>query len=134
MRKNSGITLITLVITIIVMLILAGISINMTIGNGGIFNTTQKAIDTTSRRRVIQDEYNKEHGIIPKTIIKDITNTLEITKSVEINDNSSKKEITKEIEKIKALMSAASKALDFERAIELREQLSTLRKMLKEEK
>ena len=99
-----------------------------------ITDSMQKAIDTTSRRRVIQDEYNKEHGIIPKTIIKDITNTLEITKSVEINDNSSKKEITKEIEKIKALMSAASKALDFERAIELREQLSTLRKMLKEEK
>ena len=99
-----------------------------------ITDSMQKAIDTTSRRRVIQDEYNKERGIIPKTIIKDITNTLEITKSVEINDNSSKKEITKEIEKIKALMSAASKALDFERAIELREQLSTLRKMLKEEK
>ncbi len=99
-----------------------------------ITDSMQKAIDTTSRRRVIQDEYNKKHGIIPKTIIKDITNTLEITKSVEINDNSSKKEITKEIEKIKALMSAASKALDFERAIELREQLSTLRKMLKEEK
>lgn len=55
MRKNSGITLITLVITTIVMLILAGISINMTIGNGGIFNTTQKAIDTTTNETELEE-------------------------------------------------------------------------------
>ena len=58
MRKNSGITLITLVITIIVMLILAGISINMTIGNGGIFNTTQKAIDTTTNETELEELNN----------------------------------------------------------------------------
>ena len=44
------------------------------------------------------------------------------------------KELTKEIERVKGLMYAASKQLDFEQAIELREQLNALRKMLKEEK
>jgi len=97
-------------------------------------DSMKRAISETYRRRKIQDDYNKEHGIIPKTIIKDVKNTLEITKKVVVDKNASQKEIIKEIDRLKGLMFTASKQLDFEKAIELREQLSNLRKMLKEGK
>ena len=92
-------------------------------------DSMQRAISITKKRRQLQDEYNKRHGIIPKTIIKDIKNSLEITKKLE--DASLKKEqIPAEIEKLTAMMKVASGALDFERAIELREKISKLRKRL----
>ena len=46
-------------------------------------DSMEKAISETNRRRKIQSDYNAEHGIIPKTIQKDIVNTLEITKKAE---------------------------------------------------
>jgi excinuclease ABC subunit B len=92
----------------------------------------QNAIRETERRRALQDEYNKAHHIVPKTIIKEVKNTLEISKKVdEKHDNLSPKEIRAEIEKLTTLMHLASKNLDFERAIELREEVIALKKKLR---
>ena len=94
-----------------------------------ITDSMKKAIETTEKRRALQEKYNKEHGIIPKTIIKEVKNTLEITKKVS-DGKLKKEEIPDEIEKLTAMMKVASGALDFERAIELRNQIQKLRKQL----
>lgn len=93
-----------------------------------ITDAMRHAIDETNRRRKIQDEYNKEHGIIPKTIIKEVKNTIEITKKA--RNNLSKVDAAKEIERLKGLMKVASANLDFELAIEYREEISKLKKRL----
>ncbi len=99
-----------------------------------ITDSMQRAIDVTERRRKIQKEYNKEHGIVPKTIIKSISNTLEITKKIDTDKKDLKnKDVRAEIDRVKTLMQVASKNLEFEKAIELREQLNNLRKLLREE-
>ena len=90
----------------------------------------ERAITETERRRKIQNEYNKAHGITPKTIIKDIKNTLEITKKVDKTKDINLKDIPEEIEKLKALMKIASNNLDFEKCIELRETISKLKKKM----
>ncbi len=87
----------------------------------------RRAIDETNRRREKQQRYNAEHGITPRTIIKKITNTIEITKSV--TDRVDVKDIPDEIEKLKGLMSIASKSLDFETAIRMRDRIAELRKI-----
>ncbi len=96
-------------------------------------DSMKRAITETERRRKIQNEYNIEHHITPKTIIKEVKNSIEITKKVTEKVTKNTVELTKEIERVKGLMYTASKQLDFEQAIELREQLNALRKMLKEE-
>ena len=93
-----------------------------------ITDAMRHAIEETNRRRKIQDEYNKVHGIIPKTIIKEVKNTIEITKKA--RNNLSKVDIAKEIERLKGLMKVASANLDFELAIEYREEISKLKKRL----
>ena len=95
-----------------------------------ITGSMQRAITETERRRKIQNEYNKAHGITPKTIIKDIKNTLEITKKVDKTKDINLKDIPEEIEKLKALMKIASNNLDFEKCIELRETISKLKKKM----
>ncbi len=90
----------------------------------------KKAIDETMRRREVQNQFNRENNITPKTIIKSIKNTIEISKKV-IGDEIEVKEIPKEIEKLKALMNIASSQLDFETAIEIRNKISNLRTILK---
>lgn len=92
-------------------------------------DSMRRAIDITHNRRKVQDEYNKQNGIIPKTIVKEVKNTLEITKRVD-DGKLKKEEIPAEIEKLTAMMKVASGALDFERAIELREKIHKLRKQL----
>ena len=88
----------------------------------------ERAISETNRRRAIQKAYNDEHGIIPRTIIKAVKNTIEITqKPVGIKAQ----DIPDEIEKLKALMHIASASLDFEKAIELRDKLNELKKYLR---
>ena len=98
-----------------------------------ITKSMKKAIDETERRRKIQQEYNKKHNIVPKTIIKDVKNTLEIAKKV---DNSVEKinikEIPKKIELLQGLMKQASQSLDFELAIKYREDIKELKKILGE--
>ncbi len=92
-------------------------------------DSMKRAIETTEKRRALQEKYNKEHGITPKTIIKEIKNTLDVTKKVD-DGKLKKEEIPAEIEKLTAMMKVASGALDFERAIELRNQIQKLRKQL----
>lgn len=83
------------------------------------------AIEETSRRRKIQEAYNKEHGIVPKTIVKEIREVIsnvdesvdEKTGTVKMN----KKEKQNLIIKIEEEMKLAAKNLDFERAMELRD-------------
>ena len=92
------------------------------------------AISETKRRRKIQEEYNKEHGIVPKTIIKEIREVV----SNEVNLDTNKKSATGEVKmskkdkeqliiKIENEMKEAAKNLDFERAMELRDILFELK-------
>ena len=82
------------------------------------------AIDETARRRGIQEEYNKEHGIVPKTIIKEIRDLISNEDEVAKKENKakmSKKDKVNMIEKLTKEMNDAAKNLDFERAMELRD-------------
>ncbi len=92
-----------------------------------ITGSMQRAIDETNRRRQIQSQYNKENNITPKTIVKAITNTLEITKKVDRTKDVKKQDIPEEIEKLKALMKIASANLDFEKCIEIRDTIAKLK-------
>ena len=92
-----------------------------------ITDSMRRAIDETARRRKIQDEYNKAHGIVPKTIIKEVKNTLEISEKV-FDDGLKKSDIPKEIERLKGLMKIASSNLDFETAIQLRDKIAELKR------
>ena len=92
-----------------------------------ITGSMQRAIDETNRRRSIQNEYNKQNGIVPKTIIKDVINTLEITKKRDLTKDVKKQDIPEEIEKLKALMKIASQNLDFEKCIEIRDNIAKLK-------
>ncbi len=87
----------------------------------------QRAISETKRRRAVQSKYNKENGITPKTIVKDVVNTLEITKKADRTAEVKKQDIPEEIEKLKALMKIASANLDFERCIEIRDTIAKLK-------
>ena len=93
-----------------------------------ITDSMKRAIDETNRRRKIQSEYNNQNGIIPKTIIKDIKNTLEISKKIS-SQEIDEKDIPSKIEKLSSLMKIASKNLDFEKAILLRDEIANLQKL-----
>ena len=95
-----------------------------------ITGSMKRAIDETNRRRAIQTAYNKEHGIIPKTIIKEVKNTIGITGKKSSADDIKLNDIPNEIEKLKALMKIASAQLDFERAIEIRDTIAELKKRM----
>lgn len=91
-------------------------------------DSIKKAVSETTRRRQIQMLYNKEHGITPKTIIKPIKNTLEITKKASKDKKKlNKKEKEQEIFRLQSLMREASNMLDFEKAILFREQIKELK-------
>lgn len=98
-----------------------------------ITGSMQRAISETNRRRKIQSEYNKAHGITPKSVEKEIVNTIEITKKIDETPKTPVKNIAYEIERLKALMQIASDALDFERAIVLRDEIQKLKKQLKKD-
>ncbi|MGN0807130.1 MAG: excinuclease ABC subunit UvrB [Candidatus Coproplasma sp.] len=95
-----------------------------------ITGSMKRAIDETARRRKVQDEYNKAHGITPKTIIKEEKISLGITSKKSGADDIKLNDIPAEIEKLKALMKVASAQLDFEKAIEIRDTIAQLRKKL----
>jgi excinuclease ABC subunit B len=86
-----------------------------------ITDSMEKAITETERRRSIQDNYNKAHGIIPKTIIKEIRDLISNIDDSEKKTKISKKERMDNINKIEEEMRKAAKELDFERAMELRD-------------
>ena len=92
------------------------------------------AITETNRRRERQDAYNKEHGIVPKTIVKSVRNLLEISGSAdeggERNDvgvkmTASEKKLL--LVKLEKQMKEAAKMLEFEYAAELRDRIIRLR-------
>ena len=95
-----------------------------------ITDSMKRAIGETERRRKIQNEYNLAHGITPRTIVKQIKSTLNITKKKSETDIKMQ-DIPDEIEKLKALMKVASGQLDFERAIEIRERIAELKLKLR---
>lgn len=88
-----------------------------------ISDSMQEAITETKRRREIQEKYNKEHNIIPKTIIKEIREL--ISNKIEAKETKKNKLTKKEkedmIDRLKKEMNDAAKKLDFERATELRD-------------
>ena len=96
-----------------------------------ITDSMKKAIEETSRRRKIQEEYNKENNITPKTIIKEIGEVIsnEDEKELEKIEKEQKTDIIniESIEKIEEEMKKAAKNLDFERAMELRDILLELK-------
>ena len=88
-----------------------------------ITDSMQIAIEETNRRRSIQEKYNAEHGIVPKTIIKEIR---DLISNIDDNKKDKSKKITKKekienINKIEEEMRNAARNLDFERAMELRD-------------
>ncbi|WP_144615122.1 excinuclease ABC subunit B [Bacillus cereus] len=93
------------------------------------------AIEETQRRRMIQEAYNEEHGITPKTIQKGVRDVIRATTAAEEPETyeaapakkMTKKEREKTIAKMEAEMKEAAKALDFERAAELRDLLLELK-------
>lgn len=100
-----------------------------------ITKSMKKAIDETNRRRKIQSEYNEEHNIIPKTIVKGIRDVIEATKVIEdeeeyVANKMSKDEIMKIIEGLESEMLKEAESLNFEKAAELRDKANELKKML----
>ena len=80
------------------------------------------AITETNRRRNIQNKYNEEHGIIPKTIIKDIREVISNSDNKDIETRKTKRENSKKtIEILEKEMKEAARNLDFERAMEIRD-------------
>lgn len=100
-----------------------------------ITDSMQKAMDETARRRSIQEKYNEEHGIVPKTIIKEIRDLIAITKVAEEDttytladyEDMSKEDRETLIMKLEKEMKDASKALDFETAATLRDTILELK-------
>lgn len=93
-----------------------------------ITDSMKKAIDETMRRRTIQEKYNEKHGIVPKTIEKEIRDLIsnideDSNKKSKKPTKQDKKEVLKTIENIEEEMKKAAKELDFERAMELRDLL-----------
>ena len=90
-------------------------------------------IDETSRRRAVQDKYNKEHGIVPHTIVKPIRDVIEATKAytgdgkIKKPEEMTGREMKEAIKNLEKEMKEAAANLEFERAAELRDMLFDLR-------
>lgn len=93
-------------------------------------DSMKQAIQETERRRKIQMEYNKKHNVKPMTIKKAIVDTLKIRMDKE-ETKMTKQEISKKIEQLKGMMNTAASQLDFETAINLREEIAKLKRKLR---
>ena len=102
-------------------------------------DSMRRAIDETERRRMIQEDYNKKHGIIPKTIEKKVYEIIQATKSVTEKEqfglkkdieSMNKDEIEKEVKRLDKEMKAAARDLQFERAAQLRDIIIEMKKSL----
>ena len=88
------------------------------------------AITETKRRRQLQQVYNEAHGIVPKTIIKSIRELIEISRTVDVEENGkklTKNEREAEIARLEKEMKKAAKLMEFEYAAVLRDQIIKLR-------
>ena len=105
-----------------------------------ITDSMRRAIDETIRRRELQETYNKEHGITPKTIKKAVRDLISISKEVAKTrkklekdmESMSREELEELIGKVQKQMKAAAADLNFEMAAELRDQMIELKKNLEE--
>ena len=91
-----------------------------------ITDSMKEAIDETNRRRAVQEAYNEENGIIPRTIVKEIRAPIhnsddEISEVIRISKSGSRSELARKIKELEKEMKEAAKNFDFERAIELRD-------------
>ena len=92
-------------------------------------DSMKEAIEETARRRSIQEKYNEEHGIVPKTIIKEIRDVISNTSEDVKEDKKqkmSKHEKANMIDELEKEMKRAAQDLDFERAMELRDAIFEL--------
>lgn len=101
-----------------------------------ITKSMQEAIDITTHRRKIQDEYNKAHGITPRSVARKVEQSLHQENNQATLLNKSKKldklpanERAKIIKELKAQMLQAAKNLEFEKAIALRDEIAKLREL-----
>lgn len=101
-----------------------------------ITKSMNKAISETNRRREIQDKYNKEHNITPRSIVKGVRDIIEATivadEDVKYDSSFSQEEIEAVILSIEAAMLKAAEELNFEKAAELRDKMIELKKMSKQ--
>ena len=101
-------------------------------------DSMRHAIDETARRRKLQQSYNEEHGITPKTIQKSVRDLISISKKVAAQEQKfekdpesmNRKELEKLIQEVKRKMEKAAAELNFEAAAQLRDQMVELKKML----
>jgi len=100
-----------------------------------ITGSMDRAISETNRRRQIQDNYNKKHGITPRSIVKGVRNIIEATmvaeEKVKYEDTFTNDEIESMIIGLEGAMLKSAEELDFEKAAEFRDKIHDLRKMLK---
>ena len=107
-----------------------------------ITDSMQIALEETKRRRKIQEEYNKKNNIVPKTIIKKVENNLlslvqgyrsteDIVAQTLVEAKADIKDIPKLIKKMESDMQEAAKKLDFEKAIQLRDEIKKLKSIVK---
>ena len=103
-----------------------------------ITDSMQNAINETNRRRSIQEAYNREHGITPKTIIKKVHEIIKATEAVETKkhknldkdpESMSRDELLKAIKELEKKMRSAAAELRFEEAAELRDEIIELKKL-----
>ncbi|MDD6522494.1 MAG: UvrB/UvrC motif-containing protein, partial [Subdoligranulum sp.] len=105
-----------------------------------ITDSMREAIEETQRRREIQEEYNKEHGITPQTIKKAVRDLISISKEIAKEEKKIEKdpetmgreELEKLIAEIQKQMKKAASELNFEAAAELRDRMISLKKHLQE--
>jgi excinuclease ABC subunit B len=100
-----------------------------------ITNSMKETIETTTRRRETQMEYNKKHGITPKTTLRELDTNLKVEDSGELYNKQSKMdkmpkaERQKIVKELKAKMLLAAKSLEFEEAARLRDQIAKIKKL-----
>lgn len=109
-----------------------------------ITGSMQRALDETNRRRELQDKYNKEHGIVPQSIKKDIREIISMeidsddaqkerkAKHTKDPESMTKKELKAEIERLTKRMNKAAMELNFEEAAVLRDELKELKIILRD--